>query len=148
MNRFDQFSGPEGKQRLAVALWSHEVIGYDTALARKFAEQATVRKFPSGKTLLKQNASGKHVYLILDGEVAVEVNGKRIATSGPGVSIGEMALLEAPGGRCASVMAIKDTVVARLTQPQFEALAEEYPQIWRGVARELARHVRRNNARV
>jgi CRP/FNR family cyclic AMP-dependent transcriptional regulator len=147
MGKLDPFTGTEGKKRLAKALKSHELIGNDEALARKFAEQATVEEFSSGKTLLKQRATDKYIYLILDGEVSVEVNGKRVATSGPGVPIGEMALLDPSGGRSASAIAIKDTMVARITQAKFEALAKEYPQIWRGVARQLARHVRRHNAR-
>ena len=147
MSKIDQFAGPEGKQRLATALISHELVGHNEALARKFAEQATVEEYKSGQALLKQNDSDSHVYLVLNGEVSVEVNGKRVTISGPGVPIGEIALLDPTGGRSASVIAIKDTLVARITQAQFEELAKEYPQVWRGVARQLARHVRRHNAR-
>jgi len=147
MTKLDQYSGSQGKQHLAAALRSHEIIGNDEALAKKFAEHATVEEFSNGKTLLHQNASDHHVYLILEGEVAVEVNGKRVATGGPGVPIGEMAILDPSGGRSASVVAIKDTIVARVTPERFEALATEYPQIWRAIARELARRVRRHNAR-
>ncbi len=148
MSKLDPFTGAEGKKRLAAALKPHEVIGNHAGLARKFAEQATVEEFPSGKTLLKQNEIDEDVYLILEGEVAVEVNGKRIDTSGPGVPIGEMALLDPYGARSASVIAITDTVVARIKHSRFEALAKEYPQIWRAVAQELARRLRRANARL
>jgi len=148
MSKLDQFAGAEGKKRLAAALKPHEVIGNHAGLARKFAEQATVEEFSSGKTLLKQNAIDEDVFLILEGEVAVEVNGKRIDTSGPGVPIGEMALLDPYGARSASVIAITDTVVARIKHSRFEALAKEYPQIWRAVAQELARRLRRANARI
>ncbi len=148
MSKLDPFTGAEGKKRLAAALKPHEVIGNHAGLARKFAEQATVEEFPSGKTLLKQNAIDEDVFLILEGEVAVEVNGKRIDTSGPGVPIGEMALLDPYGARSASVIAITDTVVARIKHSRFEALAKEYPQIWRAVAQELARRLRRANARL
>ena len=148
MSKLDPFTGAEGKKRLAAALKPHEVIGNHAGLARKFAEQATVEEFSSGKTLLKQNAIDEDVFLILEGEVAVEVNGKRIDTSGPGVPIGEMALLDPYGARSASVIAITDTVVARIKHSRFEALAKEYPQIWRAVAQELARRLRRANARL
>jgi len=148
MSKLDPFTGAEGKKRLAAALKPHELIANHAALARKFAEQATVEELPSGKTLLRQNAIDEDVYLILEGEVAVEVNGKRIDTSGPGVPIGEMALLDPYGARSASVIAITDTVVARIKHSRFEALAKEYPQIWRAVAQELARRLRRANARL
>ncbi len=147
MSKIDQFEGSEGKQRLATALLSHELVGHNEALARKFAQEAVVEEYKSGQALLKQNDSDNHVYLVLSGEVSVEVNGKRVTTSGPGVPVGEIALLDPTGGRSASVIAIKDTMVARITQEQFEELAKEYPQVWLGVARHLARHVRRHNAR-
>jgi len=54
--------------------------------------------------------------------------GKRIDTSGPGIPIGEMALLDPCGARSASVIAITDTVVACIEHSRFEALAKEYPQ--------------------
>ena len=143
----DQFEGAQGKERLADALLSHELVGHNQALARKFADEAVVVEFKSGQTLLKQHDPASHVYLVLSGEVSVEVNGTRVTTSGPGVPIGEIALLDPSGGRSASVIAIAHTIVARVTQAQFEALAKEYPQVWHGVARHLARHVRRHNAR-
>jgi CRP/FNR family cyclic AMP-dependent transcriptional regulator len=147
MTKLDPFSGAEGKKRLAAALKSHEVIGNHGTLARKVAEQGEVQEFPNGHTLLKQNAIDEDVYLILEGEVAVEVNGKRVATSGPGAPIGEMALLDPYGARSASVIAITESVVVvRIKRARFEALAREYPQIWRSIAQELARRVRRYNA--
>jgi len=148
MSKLDPFSGAEGKKRLAAALKSHDVIGNHGALARKFAEQAVVEEYASGETLLKQNATDQDVYLILEGEVSVEINGKRVATSGPGAPIGEMAVLDPYGARSASVIAITDTVVARIKHSRFEALAKEYPQIWRAIAQELARRVRRYNSSI
>ena len=149
MAKLDPFTGPEGKKRLAAALKPHDLIDNNGTLARKFAEQAEVEEIPSGVTLLKQNATdSEDVYLVLEGEVAVEVNGKRLTTSGPGALVGEMALLDPYGARSASVITTMDTVVARIKPSRFEALAKEYPQVWRAVAQELARRVRRHNARV
>lgn len=145
MGKLELFNGPEGKKRLASALRSHDIIGNHATLARKFAEQATVEEYLSGKTLLKENYPDEDVLLIIEGEVSVEINGKRIATSGAGAPIGEMAVLDPYGARSASVVAIADTVVARIKHSRFEALAREYPQIWRAIARELARRVRRYN---
>jgi CRP/FNR family transcriptional regulator, cyclic AMP receptor protein len=147
MSKVDLFTGTEGKKRLAAALKAHDVIGNHAALARKVAEQAEVQEFSSGQTLLKQNATDQDVYLIIEGEVSIEINGKQVATSGPGAPIGEMAVLDPYGARSASVLAITDIVVARVKYSRFEALAREYPQIWRAVAQELARRLRRANAR-
>lgn len=45
MSNLGPFSGGEGKTRLTAALKWHDVIGNHGALARKFAEQATVEEF-------------------------------------------------------------------------------------------------------
>jgi len=147
MSQLDQYTGTAGKKRLEKALKSHELISRNASLARDFAKQATVEEFANGATLLKQDAADSHLFMIIDGEVGIEVNGNRVATSGPGVPIGEMALVDPKGGRSASVVAIKNTVVARITRPKFLALAKKYPSIWHAIARHLARHVRRHNAR-
>jgi CRP/FNR family cyclic AMP-dependent transcriptional regulator len=147
MTTLEQFTGTAGQKRLAKALKSHQIIGKNAAMARDFAKQATIEEFTDGQTLLEQNGTDTHLYMILDGEVAIEVNGTRVATSGPGVPIGEMALVDPTGGRSASVVAIRDTVVARIPRPKFLTLAKKYPEIWHSIARHLARHVRRHNAR-
>jgi CRP-like cAMP-binding protein len=145
MTKLEQFTGPAGQKRLATTLKKHELMGKSSAMAAAFAKQATVEEFSEGQTLLKQDATDEHIYLILDGEVGIEVNGSRVATSGAGVPIGEMALVDPKGGRSASVVAIKPTVVARFSRPKFMTLAKKYPEVWHAIARHLSRHVRRHN---
>jgi CRP/FNR family transcriptional regulator, cyclic AMP receptor protein len=147
MTKLDQFSGTAGQKRLATTLMKHELMGKNAAMAKAFAKQAIIEEFADGQTLLKQEGTDSHLYMILDGEVGIEVNGNRVATSGAGVPIGEMALVDPKGGRSASVVAIKPTVVARFSRPKFIALAKRYPQVWHAIARHLARHVRKHNLR-
>ena len=147
MTKLEQYAGAAGQKRLASALKKHELMGKNAAMATAFAKEATVEEFADGQTLLKQEGTDNHLFMILDGEVAIVVNGNRVAISGAGVPIGEMALVDPKGGRSASVVAIKDTVVARITRPKFLALAKKYPEVWHAIARHLSRHVRRHNAR-
>lgn len=147
MTKLDQYAGPAGQKRLAATLKKHELMGKDAKMASAFAKQATVEEFSEGQTLLKQDGTDNHLYMILDGEVAIVVNGNRVATSGAGGPIGEMALVDPKGGRSASVIAIKNTMVARIPRPKFLALAKKYPEVWHAIARILSRHVRRHNAR-
>ncbi len=106
-----------------------------------------MKQLAAGEILLKQNGKDKCVYLVISGEFAIEVNGRRVATSGPGTTIGEMALLDPKGGRSASATAAASSIVAKITQARFLKLAKDYPQVWRAIARELARRVRRHNKR-
>jgi CRP-like cAMP-binding protein len=145
MTKLEHYTGSAGQKRLAATLKKHELMGKNAAMARAFAKQANVEEFSSGQTLLKQEGTDNHLYMILEGEVGIMVNGKQVATSGAGVPIGEMALVDPAGGRSASVVAIKDTVVARFSRPKFITLAKKYPLVWHAIARHLARHVRRHN---
>jgi len=147
MNSLDQYTGTAGKKRLEKALKAHEMIAKNSAMARDFAKQAVVEEFADGATLLKQDAKDNDLYMIIDGEVAIEVNGNRVATTAAGAPVGELAIVDPKGGRSASVVAIKDTVVARISRPKFLTLAKKYPSVWSAIARHLARHVRRHNAR-
>ncbi|HVN27486.1 MAG TPA: cyclic nucleotide-binding domain-containing protein, partial [Candidatus Binataceae bacterium] len=100
MNK-DHYTGTAGQKRLATTLKKHELMGKNAAMAQAFAKQATIEEFTGGQTLLKQDGTDNHLYMILEGEVGIEVNGNRVATSGPGVPIGEMALVDPRGGRSA-----------------------------------------------
>jgi CRP/FNR family cyclic AMP-dependent transcriptional regulator len=146
MTKIEHYSGPAGQKRLAATLKKHELMGKNAAMAGAFAKQATIEEFAPGQIMLKQEGTDNHLFMILEGEVGIMVNGNQVATSGAGVPIGEMALVDPSGGRSASVIAIKDTVVARFSRPKFITLAKKYPSVWHAIARHLARHVRRHNA--
>src|SRR6266498_2867734 len=47
------------------------------------------------ETLVEQGESGDELYLLLDGVLAVEVDGEEVAEIGPGAILGELAALEA-----------------------------------------------------
>lgn len=48
---------------------------------------------PRGKVLMRQGAPGREFFVLLEGEVEIEQDGKRIKTLGAGEFFGEMALL-------------------------------------------------------
>ena len=55
------------------------------------------RTLAPGETLVEQGELGRDVFLLLDGVLEVDVDGKVVAQVGPGAIVGERALLE--GGR-------------------------------------------------
>ena len=55
------------------------------------------RSLEAGETLVAQGEAGDELYLLLDGVLAVEVDGAEVAEIGPGAILGERAVLE--GGR-------------------------------------------------
>ncbi len=84
-----------------------------------------IRKIEAGKNLVEQGERGDELFLLLDGVLAVEVDGKSLAEIGPGAILGERALLEG-GTRTATLRAVTSARVAVATADQVapEALAE------------------------
>jgi cyclic nucleotide-binding protein len=62
------------------------------------------RALEPGETLVEQGAPGDELYLVLDGVLAVGINGDEVAEIGPGAIVGERALLEG-GTRTATLSA-------------------------------------------
>jgi CRP-like cAMP-binding protein len=80
---------------------------------------------PAGTALVQQGTPGDEVFLLLDGVLAVEVDGTRVAEVGPGAVVGERALLEG-GLRTATLVAVTPIRVVRATADAIDrdALAE------------------------
>jgi hypothetical protein len=62
------------------------------------------RTLEPDETLVEQGAPGDELYLVLDGVLAVEIDGEGVAEIGPGAIVGEKALLEG-GTRTATLTA-------------------------------------------
>ena len=131
---FDKWSGEIFGERTP---WGSEdspafVTEVESALERELSTQIMrggskpqVRKLATGSTLVEQGQAGAELFLLLDGVLAVDVDGKPIAEVGPGAILGERALLEG-GLRTATLRAVTPCRVAVATASQVseEALAE------------------------
>ena len=80
------------------------VTAAETALERQLSRELMKgdaapksRTLEPDETLVQQDEPGHELYLLLDGVLAVEVNGEEVAEIGPGAILGEGAVLE--GGR-------------------------------------------------
>ena len=59
-----------------------------------FDADLSVRRLRRGATLVKQGTPGSELFLLLEGSLAVEVDGERVGEVGPGAILGELAVLE------------------------------------------------------
>ena len=84
-----------------------------------------VRQVAAGHNLVEQGDSGDDLFLLLDGVLSVDVDGKALAEVGPGAILGERALLEG-GHRTATLRAVTPcrVAVASAEQVSEEALTE------------------------
>jgi hypothetical protein len=70
-----------------------------TSLERRLSRQLiaagpSVRRLRRGATLVEQGTPGSELFLLLEGTLAVEVDGERVGEIGPGAVLGELAVLE------------------------------------------------------
>jgi len=94
------------------------VTEVETALERELSAtimrggaKPKIRKLKEGRTLVEQGQPGDELYLLLDGVLSVEVDERPVAEVGPGVVLGERAILEG-GARTSTLRAVTDCRVA------------------------------------
>lgn len=110
------------------ALESHLERQLSTALMA--GDGVRIRRVGQGKDLLCQGDEGEELFLLLDGVVAVAVDGTVVAELGPGAVLGERAGL-AGGRRTATVTAVTPcrvatTAATAISAQALAALAEEH----------------------
>jgi CRP-like cAMP-binding protein len=87
------------------------------------------RRLKTGRTLVHQGEQGQELFLLFDGVLQVEVDGKAVTQVGPGAILGEMALLH-EGRRMATLRAVTPCRVAvvpedRIDRQALEGIAKE-----------------------
>jgi CRP/FNR family cyclic AMP-dependent transcriptional regulator len=137
-----RFSGRAGQVNLLSALCAQQVVGGNTALARRLMKAGTLHEFRVAQAIIHQGDADNDVFLILSGSVATIVNKREIAVRSAGKHVGEMALLDSTARRSATVIAKERTVVLRLSEPNVTQIADSYPEFWRRIAVELAVRLR------
>ncbi len=105
------------------------------------AHKMTEESYPQGQRILRQGFTGTGFYVILDGEVAVRVDGEERARLGRGDFFGEMSILlgEPP---VADVVTTRQLRVMHLAGPEFEGFLRHHPPIMYRVLKTMALRLR------
>lgn len=146
-----RFLGEEGRPRLISALQAQQSVHNNEDLAKELADFVELVQIESGKpesTFIKQGDSDNDIFLILAGKVSVVVNGREKAHRTTGQHVGEMAAIDPSARRSADVVAIEQTVLAKISEPAFSKLASKYPDLWRRLALEIAERLRQRGLEV
>jgi CRP-like cAMP-binding protein len=112
-----------------------------TRQRRKVADTARIRRFTDGTPLVVGGHAASELFVILEGQVAVDIPGRAPIKVIAGNFVGELALLDG-GLRSASVVADGPVVTLAVTGRRFRKLLQAEPSIAIGVAEELARRLR------
>jgi putative ABC transport system ATP-binding protein len=112
------------------------------AVAHTMAEES----FPAGQRILRQGFSGGGFFVILEGEVTVQVDGESVATLGKGDFFGEISLLlgEPP---IADVMAVGPVHALQLGGPDLRGFLLAYPEVMFRMLQSVSRRLDRANRR-
>ncbi len=110
--------GQEDSQPLVTVAESALERQLSATIMRGGAKPA-IRKLTEGTVLTEQGEPGEDIYLLLDGTLSVWVNGTQIGELGPGVVVGERALLE-HGRRTATLRAATNCVIATAAKNQID----------------------------
>lgn len=144
----DRLSGEKGARLRLDAFASQKIVAGDKALAKELSDSVELMEFKAGAVAVEQEAADNDVYFILTGLFSILVNGKEVQRRGPGDTFGEMAAIEPSLLRSATVVALENSVVGKLSEPVLAELASRYPDVWRFLAREVAKRLRQRNALV
>ncbi|MEW9531092.1 cyclic nucleotide-binding domain-containing protein [Microbispora sp. NPDC049125] len=117
---FTSWAAQQGPERTP---WGDEdspvlVTAAETALERELStlimrggRKPVIRSMAAGSHLMRQGDPGSSLFLLLDGVVGVDVDGRALPEIGPGAILGERAVLEG-GLRTATLTAITPIKVA------------------------------------
>tara|TARA_X000000950_G_scaffold208683_1_gene250939 strand:+ start:2210 stop:2566 length:357 start_codon:yes stop_codon:yes gene_type:complete len=95
------------------------------------------QKFLPDEYIFKQGEKGNEAYLLLDGRIAIEVNGKKVSEISEMEIFGEMSLiLNKP--RSASIRVLKPSIVLPINQKILEELLEKSPPIVKSMVKQLS----------
>ncbi len=137
-----RFLGPNGCGCVAQELARQEIItGHANAMSA-LAQKGKVHLVRAGRTIIRQGDATNDIFFVLCGKLIVKRNNREIIDRGSGDSVGEMALIDRSQLRCATVVASEETVVLRVSERDFSAVASQYPELWRNLAVQEAKRLR------
>ena len=140
-----KFEGDKGRGPLVEAIAKQPIVAGNHALAEEIAGLVALRAVPAGATLIEQADEDNDLFLILEGEFHILVDGAVAAKRGAGEYVGEIAAIQPEFKRTATVVARTDAVVGKLTEAALADLGNRHPGVYRAIAQQLAGHLLQRN---
>ncbi|MDQ4079004.1 MAG: patatin-like phospholipase domain-containing protein [Chloroflexota bacterium] len=122
----------------------------DEGMLREIEVEMEWLSLARGEFLFQQGTVSDSLFVVVDGRlqaiVTDEMGQERMVEEiGPGESIGEMGIITEEE-RSASVIAVRDSNLVRLSKPAFERLVTKYPQVAIALSRLLVTRLRKKIA--
>ena len=107
----------------------------------KVAKAADEIRMTAGTLIVDQGQTGREAFVIVDGEVSVKRNNRKIATLGRGAIVGELSLLD-HGPRTATAVCETDCTLLVIDQRRFLGVLDDVPAITHKLLSSLASKIR------
>jgi len=111
------------------------------------ARHTDVATRPAGSVIARQGDLGSEMFIIVEGQVVITRDGRKLTTRGKGEFIGEMALLDGQP-RSATVTTIEDCVLLVTHRRDFSQLLDDVPGLARKILQGLSQRLREMDARL
>jgi CRP/FNR family cyclic AMP-dependent transcriptional regulator len=146
-----RFKGEQGRTALIEALRGQQIIRDEAELAeeiRGVCQLVAVRAGSLHSEFIREGDDDNSLYFILMGRVSIRIHGREVAIRSAGWHVGELALIDAKEPRSASVVALENTVLARVTEGDFTQIADRHGRLWRRLAMDVADRLRKRGTLV
>jgi CRP/FNR family cyclic AMP-dependent transcriptional regulator len=107
----------------------------------------TPKTYAPGEKVFIEGSPGTTMYVVLDGNIEINVGGKSMEVAGRGAIIGEMSLIDS-STRSATVVAKDYCVLAQVNRSQFLSLMQKTPLFGLSVMKTLVTRLRNVDAMV
>ncbi|MGH7662475.1 MAG: Crp/Fnr family transcriptional regulator [Vulcanimicrobiaceae bacterium] len=115
------------------------------AISIRGFDPAHVKVVRKGETIFLSGSEGHHMYVVLDGQVQIEVDGRVVDRIIAGGIFGEMALVD-NHPRSGTAVAVTDAKLLRMDEKEFLKLVGDSPAFALKVMRTMVERLRRANA--
>jgi CRP/FNR family cyclic AMP-dependent transcriptional regulator len=118
-----------------------------------FLNQTRRRIYPADTVIFSEGEVSNTLYFIISGSISVVLTDENnreiiIAYLSPGDFFGEMSLFDINMNRSASVRTKENTELAEISYENFKAYADQHPQIFYFLGKQMARRLRNTTQKV
>jgi CRP/FNR family cyclic AMP-dependent transcriptional regulator len=107
----------------------------------KVAKASDEITMTAGTLIVDQGQTGREAFVVIDGEILIKRNNRKVATLGPGAVVGELSLLD-HGPRTAQAVCATDCTLLVLDQRRFLGVLDDVPTISHKLLASLASRIR------
>ena len=143
-----RFEGPDNRDRLLEALGAQRLVANDVTLAAALADHGELVALEEGDILIRQGDWDDDVYFILAGEFEIRINGQPKAIRGAGVHVGELAGIDAARARTATVVALKESLVLKVSLKAMTTISGDNATFWKRAANVVAERLDERNREI